>query len=882
MKNEIDKYFRGSSYDYFIFLRTYSRWNDELGRRESWEESVDRYINFMKENLGSKLTDVEYNDIRENILYQKVMPSMRLLWAAGDAARRTSSTTYNCSFIAPTKLDDFGEVLYLLTCGCGVGFSVERHVVNQLPIVIKQTGNKTKTHVVDDSREGWADALKLGIKTWYDGNDIDFNFSKIREKGARLKTMGGRASGPLPLVGLLQFTREKILSRQGDRLRPIDVHDIICKIGDIVVMGGVRRSSEISLSDIDDADMRNAKAGSFYVSEPQRTMANNSVAYKTKPTQQEFMEEWLSLMKSGSGERGIFNRSGMQEQMPIRRWEKTGDNYYTLGTNPCFDGETIIETIHGPKKIKDITEPTMVYSMGDNGELVIRDASAAWKTRENAETLTITFTSGKELTVTPEHQIYVPDKGWVMAKDLIKYDKVVHLQRQRRGAAYIGIKLTSEDKNSFRMEHRFVYEGANDIKLENGWDINHIDRNTHNNDIDNLQAMPHSEHATLTRTQVPNDHQVQGDDGRFISAPWSNHGAKEIKPLPEYLKSNLHQYARVLSVEPGPIIDVYDISVSGTNNVIANFVVAHNCGEITLRSKQFCNLTEVVARAEDTFDTLKDKIRIATIMGTYQSSLTKLPYLSKEWKKNCDEERLLGVSITGQYDCEEVRKPRTLKRLRDYSIEINRQYAKKFKISPSLSITTCKPSGTVSQLVNSSSGAHPRYSKGYIRRVRISSTDPLYRLLRDQGVPCHPEVGYTEKDAMTFVFDFPVRAPKGCITRHDVTALDQLNHWKILKDNYTEHNPSITVYVGTNEWLEVANWVYNNWEIVGGLSFLPKEDDDHVYELAPYQEITKDEYEKLMKVFPKVDFSRLSEYEKDDQTEGAKELACKSGACEIV
>ena len=640
MKNEIDKYFRGSSYDYFIFLRTYSRWNDELGRRESWEESVDRYINFMKENLGSKLTDVEYNDIRENILYQKVMPSMRLLWAAGDAARRTSSTTYNCSFIAPTKLDDFGEVLYLLTCGCGVGFSVERHVVNQLPIVIKQTGNKTKTHVVDDSREGWADALKLGIKTWYDGNDIDFNFSKIREKGARLKTMGGRASGPLPLVGLLQFTREKILSRQGDRLRPIDVHDIICKIGDIVVMGGVRRSSEISLSDIDDADMRNAKAGSFYVSEPQRTMANNSVAYKTKPTQQEFMEEWLSLMKSGSGERGIFNRSGMQEQMPIRRWEKTGDNYYTLGTNPC--------------------------------------------------------------------------------------------------------------------------------------------------------------------------------------------------------------------------------------------------GEITLRSKQFCNLTEVVARAEDTFDTLKDKIRIATIMGTYQSSLTKLPYLSKEWKKNCDEERLLGVSITGQYDCEEVRKPRTLKRLRDYSIEINRQYAKKFKISPSLSITTCKPSGTVSQLVNSSSGAHPRYSKGYIRRVRISSTDPLYRLLRDQGVPCHPEVGYTEKDAMTFVFDFPVRAPKGCITRHDVTALDQLNHWKILKDNYTEHNPSITVYVGTNEWLEVANWVYNNWEIVGGLSFLPKEDDDHVYELAPYQEITKDEYEKLMKVFPKVDFSRLSEYEKDDQTEGAKELACKSGACEIV
>lgn len=637
MAENIQKNWFSNPYQEFIFTRTYSRWVDELGRRETWEESVDRYLSYMKKNLGKKLTQEEYDEIRSYILEQKVMPSMRLLWASGRACDKTNATAYNCSFVAPTKLRDFGEILYLLTCGCGVGFSCERHVVDYLPEVNNQTGNKLPIHVVDDSREGWANALVSGMTAWFNGDDIDFDFSKVRPAGARLQTMGGRASGPAPLKGLLEFAKSKILERQGEKMRPIDVHDIICKIGDVVLAGGVRRSSEISLSDLDDPDMRNAKQGAFYVSEPQRSMANNSVAYKKKPTQQEFMEEWIALMKSGSGERGIFNRAGLQSQMPARRWDLTEDYYRFMGTNPC--------------------------------------------------------------------------------------------------------------------------------------------------------------------------------------------------------------------------------------------------GEITLRSKEFCNLTEIVARKEDTEKTLLKKCRIAVILGTYQSSLTNLPFLSKDWKKNCDEERLLGVSITGQFDCSAIRNPKILKKLRDYAVEVNKEYAKKFGISSSASITCVKPSGTVSQLVNASSGMHPRFAPYYIRRVRIASTDPLFHLLKAQGVPYHPEVGQFEGGATTYVLEFPIKSPEGAITRNDITALQQLDYWKLVKENYTEHNPSCTIYIAEDEWIAVANWLWNNWDIIGGLSFLPK--DEHVYMLAPYQEIDEKTYQQLVNSFPKIDFTKLSEYEIEYEGNGSSELACVAGQCEV-
>ncbi|PIY57767.1 MAG: ribonucleoside-triphosphate reductase [Candidatus Yonathbacteria bacterium CG_4_9_14_0_2_um_filter_47_74] len=637
LTREGKKYFRNILAE-FVYYRTYSRWIDEEGRRETWIETVDRYMDFMKENIDGKLSTKEYAEIREGILKHEAMPSMRLLQFAGDAARRTNVCAYNCSYVAPTKLQDFGEIMYILMCGSGVGFAVESQNVQTLPQIKAQTGEKLPTHVIPDSKEGWADTLVLGMKTWFDGKDIDFDYSKLRPAGARLKVMGGRSSGPDPLRSVMKFTREKILKRQGRRLSNLDVHDIVCKIGEVVVAGGVRRSALISLSDLDDQEIRDAKKGQFYINEPQRMMANNSAVYITKPTNTEFLDEWVALMKSGSGERGIFNRSALAKTLPARRLEMFGGDTSGLGSNPC--------------------------------------------------------------------------------------------------------------------------------------------------------------------------------------------------------------------------------------------------GEIILQSKQFCNLSEVVVRPEDTEISLLRKVRLATILGTYQSSLTHFPYLSKEWKQNCDNERLLGVSLTGQWDCPAVRDAKVLQRLRDETVKVNKAYAKKFSINPSTCVTSVKPSGTLSQMVDCASGMHPRHSAYYIRRIRISATDPLFMMLKDQGIPHHPEVGQSRDTANTYVLEFPVKAPEGSIFKNDVTALDQLEHWKLVKQNYTEHNPSVTVSVGDDEWVAVANWLYSNWEIIGGLSFLPR--NDFVYQLAPYEEITKEQYEELLKKFNDIDFAKIVTYEKQDATEVAKELACVAGTCEIV
>jgi len=630
------KYFRNPLGE-FIYYRTYARWIEDESRRETWIETVDRYINFMKENLGDKLTEKEYTEVREGILNQEAMPSMRLLQFAGKAARNTNVCAYNCSFIAPSKFQDFGEIMYILMCGTGVGFSVESNNIQALPQIKKQTGEKLPTFVISDSKEGWADALVYGMETWFGGKDVEFDYSELRPAGARLKTMGGKSSGPDPLRELLIFTREKILKKQGRRLSNLDAHDVICKIGEIVVAGGVRRSALISLSDLDDDEMRDAKKGQFYLSEPQRSLANNSAVYNHKPSTEEFMEEWMALMKSGSGERGIFNRGGLEKTLPKRRLEILKGYLGNLGTNPC--------------------------------------------------------------------------------------------------------------------------------------------------------------------------------------------------------------------------------------------------GEIILQSKQFCNLSEVVARTEDTEETLLKKIRIATILGTYQSTLTHLPYLSKEWKENCETERLLGVSITGQWDSPAVRKPEILKKLREETLKINKEYAKKFNINVSTCITCVKPSGNLSQTVDCASGMHPRHSPYYIRRVRISHTDSLFKMLRDQKIPYHPEVGQSIDSATTYVIDFPVKSPENAVLKNDISALDLLNHWKVVKENFTEHNPSVTISVGDEEWIAVSNWLYENWDIIGGLSFLPR--SNHVYQLAPYEEINKEQFEELSEKFQGLDFSQIMAYEKRDETDIKKELACASGVCEI-
>jgi ribonucleoside-diphosphate reductase alpha chain len=645
LAEESKKYFRNTLSE-FVYLRTYARWIENENRRETWIETIDRYIDFMRENLGNKLTKNEYQEIREAMLNQEVMPSMRLLQFAGKAAGATNVCAYNCSFIAPSKLQDFGEVMYISMCGTGVGFSVESKNIQALPQINMQTGEMLPIHVIADSKEGWCDALVSGMKIWFAGKDIKFDYSKLRPAGARLKTIGGKSSGPEPLRLLLDFTRDKILKKQGRRLSNIDAHDILCKIGEVVVSGGGRRSAMISLSDLDDIEMRDAKKGQFYFTEPQRSVANNSAVYEHKPTNTEFMDEWIALMKSGSGERGIFNRGGLIKTLPERRVE------------------------------------------------------------------------------------FLRNKKGMIAQDRI-------------------------------------------------------------------------------------------------------------------------------------------VGIIGTNP----------CGEIILQSKGFCNLSEVVARAGDTEKELMRKLRLATILGTYQSTLTNFPYLSKDWKKNCEEERLLGVSITGQWDCKAAREAKILNELRERSIEVNKTYAKRFGITASNCITCVKPSGTVSQTVDCASGMHPRYAPYYIRRVRISATDALFKMLKDQGAPYHPEVGQAESEATTFVIDFPVKAPRGAIFKNDLTAKDQLEHWKVVKTNYTEHNPSVTISVSDNEWISVAHWLYEDWDIIGGLSFLPR--SNHIYQLAPYEEIGKERYEELLKRFEKIDFSHIVLYEHSDETEVKRELACTGGACEL-
>lgn len=860
-------------YQKFIFLRTYARWNEAEQRRETWPEAVSRYMEYMRSKLGNKLTKDEYTEIQDAIVRMDIMPSMRLLWTAGPTVDKSNASAYNCSFVTPTKIKRFGEILYLLTNGCGVGFSVESKYTEQLPVVEPQSGRKIDTFVVPDTREGWADAIVHGLRTWYDGDDVEFDYSKIRPLGTPLKTMGGRASGPAPLKNLLEHTKKVVLSRQGMKLRPIDVHDIITKIGEVVVAGGTRRSAQISLSDLNDQDMRDAKSGAFWEHAPHRAMANNSAVYTEKPDAKTFMREWLALVESGTGERGIFNRNG---SLPERRIEFLGDKANGLGTNPCFHPDTIIETVNGQMKIKDMTSPTFVYTMLNDGSLGVRAASASWKTKENTDVVEVKVSTGKSLVVTPDHQIFTKNRGWVEAGRLLEGDVVVHLSRQRRGAKYIGIKLTNETSSQM-MEHRLVWAGVHG-GIPAGHDIHHMNGDTFDNDIRNLASMSHNAHATLTRYECENDHQVRGVDGKFISPPWSKNGRKELKQIPDELKSGLvNQNPTVVAVIPRGKSDVYDIMVEETHNVIANYIVAHNCGEIILQPQQFCNLTEVVARPQDKKADLIRKTRLASILGTFQSMLTDFDYLSAEWKRNCDDERLLGVSITGQCDCPAVRDAGTLSEMKAEATSTNAKYAKKFGINASTAVTTVKPSGTVSQLVNASSGIHPRYAPYYVRRVRIASTDPLFHMLRDIGVPFNPENGQTADNATTFVLEFPMKSPEGALTIEDMSALDQLEHWKRVKVNFTEHNPSCSVYVKDSEWVAVADWVYKNWDIVGGLSFFPV--DSHVYPLAPLEKIDKKEYERRVKEMPVIDFENLKNYEAIDNTKPS--LACEGQSCII-
>ena len=613
----------------FIYKRTYSRWIEEEGRREDWPETIERFLSFLISERQD-IPEKTINKIRKYMTEFAVMPSMRFLWAAGPAAKNDNTCIYNCSFAKINSVEAFAECLYILMCGTGFGFSVETEEVEKLPEVPEiKSGQALAKVIIEDSKAGWADSVKTLMGSLYDGQNLYFDYSVIRPEGARLKTMGGRASGPQPLVKLHDFIRETMHNAQGRKLTTLEAHDICNQIAEIVVVGGVRRSSQISLSDLNDKEMRHAKEWPFPI---KRAMANNSAIFRDKPSAGQFLNEWAQLALSGTGERGIFNLNAAQSKAPSRRYSPL-----IQGTNPC--------------------------------------------------------------------------------------------------------------------------------------------------------------------------------------------------------------------------------------------------GEIMLRDMEFCNLSEVVVRADDNLDTLLDKVETATWLGVIQSSFTYFPYLRKEWKKNCDVEALLGVSLTGQMDNPSLLTSEALNALKSRVLRISRKASSIMGTKMPAATTCVKPSGTVSQLVDSASGVHPRYSEYYIRRYRISGRDPLFKLMKDSGIKANPEVGQDKKNATTWVLEFPVKSPEGCITRKDVTALDQLSHYKNLQHNWCEHNASMTVYVRDDEWFEVGNWVYQNWDIINGVSFLPY-DGGH-YELAPYEEIDVHSYERLIKTLPLIEYSKLSKYELEDNTQGKQELACSGDKCDI-
>ena len=623
-----------TDYQSFIHKSRYAKYHEGLGR-ESWDDTVTRFsVNVIRDMVDPK---TKY-DLEQAILGLEVMPSMRSLMTAGAAAERDNTCMYNCSYLAVDDLKSFDEAMFILLCGTGVGFSVERQSISKLPEVPETLYPSETTIVVKDSKEGWAKSLRQLIALLYSGEIPTWDVSKVRPAGAPLKTFGGRASGPAPLVDLFNFTIATFKKASGRKLSSVECHDIMCKIGEVVVVGGVRRSAMISLSNLSDERMRSAKSGSWWDNNPQRALANNSVSYTEKPDNLSFMKEWLALVESGSGERGIFNREASKKQAALNGRR---DANYEFGTNPC--------------------------------------------------------------------------------------------------------------------------------------------------------------------------------------------------------------------------------------------------SEIILRPSQFCNLTECVVRATDTIETLSEKVRLATILGTIQSTFTKFPYLRKQWTDNTAEERLLGVSLTGIMDnplmtLKNKGLDKTLAHLKEVAVATNAEWADRLGIPVAAAISCVKPSGTVSQLVDSASGIHGRHSPYYIRTVRGDNKDPLTQFMKDQGIPNEPDAF---KPDQTTVFSFPQKAPEGAICTKDMTAIEQLEMWLMYQRNWCEHKPSVTINVKSEEWLETGAFVYKYFDEMSGVSFLPF--NEHTYQQAPYQDCNKSAYDRLKSVMPKkIDWEKLSEYESEDNTSGSQTLACSGDSCEIV
>lgn len=614
-------------YQEFIFLRTYARYLWGEGRRETFVEAVDRYLEWLfTQSIAHLVIPMKVRaKAREAMLELNVLGSNRALWTAGAAADVNNCTIYNCAALAVDDIGAFGEALYLLMAGCGVGFSIERRYISELPVVKLQRNAPVRNHVIADSREGWKEAVDVGIETWVEGRDLQYDYSQIRPKGAPLKTMGGRSSGPDVLRKLLDYMRDVFMEAQGRQLTSLQCHDLMCEITQCVIAGGVRRSAMISLSDLWDMEMRNCKIPPFH---PRRHGANNSAMYYEEPNVLDFLDEFVSLARSGTGERGIANLWAARRNAPARR-----------------------------------------------------DAS----------------------------------------------------------------KIT----------------------------------------------------------------------------------------------------------------------------------LLNPCGEVALRNHGFCNLTEVVIRPGDTFDDIREKVTTSAWLGLLQATFTNFPHLHDDWSRNAQEEMLCGVSLTGQFDNPSMLNPEYFDLWRDHTVRTLEKASRILGVNMPAAATCVKPSGTASQLVGSSAGLHPRYAKHFIRNVLISKTDPLFKMMAEQGVPWR----HTSGDEHCAILSFPQKSPDGAVTRHDLDAIEQLEHYLMVSENWCEHNASTTIYVRESEWLEVAQFCHKNFDALVGVTFFPS--DQNNFEWTPYQECSKDDYERALENFPEVDYTRLPDYEEGDETIGSREYACAGGSCDV-
>jgi intein/homing endonuclease len=989
---ESDAYFP-TQLQKFQYYDKYARFNYDLGRRETWIETVDRAVDYLHELAGGRLPAATYERIRRAILEMRAMPSMRLLAMAGEAARRNNIAIYNCSYQPVESVDSFVEALIISMSGCGVGFSVERHYVENFPRIKRQLGKKPVTFVVADSAEGWADALRFGLQTWFEGGDVNFDLTQLRPAGAPLRTKGGRASGPEPFRVMLDFARARVLARQGSFLRPLDAHDIMCAVGNAAVSGGVRRTAMISLFDADDDEMRLSKSGDFERENSQRWNANNSAVWLDgNLTQQEFIKHFLEMAESGRGEPGIFSRAAANNLKPARR--ATAE----FGTNPCLTADSWVMTTDGARQVSDLIGKDFTAVV--DGQTFA--AKGFWETGVKP-VLKLTTKEGYALRLTANHKVLaVPhisrqteQPGWVEAGDLKPGDKI-KLNDHREFAwegdgifdegwllgALVGdgtfdqktAKLTFWGERRNEMAAQAVSSLRATVKVRA--DLQGFDQAEHDRTIVSSAGLrdlaadfgiyrgmktitPFVEqsssafHCGFLQGLFDTDGTVIGTQAKGVSVrlaqsdlalleaaqrmllrlgiastiyrnrrpagprrmPDGRGGYAEYEARADHelvisndnlsvfaeligfsdpdkrerLASKLDGFKRevnrerfvatVASIEPDGVEMVYDCSVTDVHAFDANGLYVHNCGEINLRPWEFCNLTAAVARVDDTLETLRDKVEVATIIGTIQSLATHFPGLRPVWKQNCEEERLLGVDITGQMDSPIAQDARVKEQLRQIAIDLNRELAAQLGINPSASITCVKPSGNSSQLLDCASGLHARWAPYYIRNVRVAAHSPVYKVLRDVGAPMDPENGQTAENANTWVVHFPVKAPAGAITRDARSAVEQCEYWLQNKLYWTEHNPSCTITYRPDEVIDLMKWVWEHREQIGGLSFLPAFDAN--YAQMPYVEIPQEEYERLAAQFPVIDFAKLYYYEDEDLTTAAQELACVSGVCEV-